>query len=91
MTKRIFTAIVLVTVVILLLSSALISIVLYEDLETQFFHELKSEAHTIAVALESGLPAEGYLPALEPARVTDLRVTWVAASGEVLYLSLIHI
>ncbi len=85
MTKRIFTAIVLVTVVILLLSSALISIVLYEDLETQFFHELKSEAHTIAVALESGLPAEGYLPALEPARVTDLRVTWVAASGEVLY------
>ena len=85
MTKRIFTAIVLVTVVILLLSSALISIVLYEDLETQFFHELKSEAHTIAVALESGLPAEGYLPALEPARVTDLRVTWVAANGEVLY------
>ena len=85
MTKRIFTAIVLVTVVILLLSSALISVVLYEDLETQFFNELKSEAHTIAVALESGLPAEGYLPALEPARVTDLRVTWVAASGEVLY------
>ncbi len=85
MTKRIFTAIVLVTVVILLLSSALISVVLYGDLETQFFNELKSEAHTIAVALESGLPAEGYLPALEPARVTDLRVTWVAASGEVLY------
>ncbi|MGM9553671.1 MAG: sensor histidine kinase [Faecousia sp.] len=85
MTKRIFTAIVLVTVVILLLSSALISVVLYEDLETQFFNELKSEAHTIAVALESGLPAEGYLPALEPARVTDLRVTWVAANGDVLY------
>lgn len=85
MTKRIFTAIVLVTVVILLLSSALISVVLYGDLETQFFNELKSEAHTIAIALESGLPAEGYLPALEPARVTELRVTWVAASGEVLY------
>ena len=85
MTKRIFTAIVLVTVVILLLSSALISVVLYGDLETQFFNELKSEAHTIAVALESGLPAQDYLPALEPARVTDLRVTWVAANGEVLY------
>ncbi|MGN1307432.1 MAG: ATP-binding protein [Faecousia sp.] len=85
MTKRIFTAIVLVTVVILLLSSALISVVLYGDLETQFFNELKSEAHTIAVALESGLPAQDYLPALEPAKVTDLRVTWVAASGEVLY------
>ena len=55
MTKRIFTAIVLVTVVILLLSSALISVVLYGDLETQFFNQLKSETHTIAVALESGL------------------------------------
>ena len=85
MTKRIFTAIVLVTVVILLLSSALISVVLYGDLETQFFNQLKSETHTIAVALESGLPAEDYLPALEPAKVTELRVTWVAASGEVLY------
>ena len=85
MTKRIFTAIVLVTVVILLLTSAVVSVVLYEDLEAQFFNELKSEAHTIAVALESGLPAEEYLPALEPARVTDLRVTWVGASGAVLY------
>ena len=85
MTKRIFTAILLVTVAILLLSSAVISIVLYEDFEAQFFNELKSEAHTIAVALESGLPAEEYLPALEPARVTDLRVTWVAANGDVLY------
>ena len=85
MTKRIFTAIVLVTVVILLLSSALISVVLYGDLETQFFNQLKSETHTIAVALESGLSAEDYLPALEPAKVTELRVTWVAASGEVLY------
>lgn len=85
MTKRIFTAIVLVTVVILLLASAVVSVVLYEDYEAQFFNELKSEAHTIAVALESGLPAEEYLPALEPARVTDLRVTWVGASGAVLY------
>lgn len=85
MTKRIFTAILLVTVAILLLSSAVISVVLYEDFEAQFFNELKSEAHTIAVALESGLPAEEYLPALEPARVTDLRVTWVAANGDVLY------
>lgn len=85
MTKRIFTAILLVTVAILLLSSAVISVVLYEDFEARFFNELKSEAHTIAVALESGLPAEEYLPALEPARVTDLRVTWVAANGDVLY------
>ena len=85
MTKRIFTAILLVTVAILLLSRAVISVVLYEDFEAQFFNELKSEAHTIAVALESGLPAEEYLPALEPARVTDLRVTWVAANGDVLY------
>ena len=85
MTKRIFTAILLVTVAILLLSSAVISVVLYEDFEAQFFNDLKSEAHTIAVALESGLPAEEYLPALEPARVTDLRVTWVAANGDVLY------
>ena len=85
MTKRIFAAILLVTVTVLLLSAAAISAVLYEDFEAQFFTALKSEAHTIAVALESGLRAEDYLPALEPAQVSDLRVTWVAADGSVLY------
>ena len=85
MTKRIFAAILLVTVTVLLLSAAAISAVLYEDFEAQFFTSLKSEAHTIAVALESGLRAEDYLPALEPAQVSDLRVTWVAADGSVLY------
>ena len=64
MTKRIFAAILLVTVTVLLLSAAAISAVLYEDFEAQFFTSLKSEAHTIAVALESGLRAEDYLPAL---------------------------
>ena len=81
MTKRIFAAILLVTVTVLLLSAAAISAVLYEDFEAQFFTSLKSEAHTIAVALESGLRAEDYLPALKPAQVSDLRVTWVAADG----------
>ena len=85
MTKRIFAAILLVTVTVLLLSAAAISAVLYEDFEAQFFTALKSEAHTIAVALESGLRAEDYLPALEPAQVSDLRLTWVAADGSVLY------
>ena len=85
MTKRIFAAILLVTVTVLLLSAAAISAVLYEDFEAQFFTSLKSEAHTIAVALESGLRAEDYLPALKPSQVSDLRVTWVAADGSVLY------
>ncbi len=85
MTKRIFAAILLVTVTVLLLSAAAISAVLYEEFEAQLFTSLKSEAHTIAVALESGLRAEDYLPALKPAQVSDLRVTWVAADGIVLY------
>ena len=85
MTKRIFAAILLVTVTVLLLSAAAISAVLYEEFEAQLFTSLKSEAHTIAVALESGLRAEDYLPALKPSQVSDLRVTWVAADGSVLY------
>ncbi len=85
MTKRIFTAILLVTVAILLLSSAAISVVLYKDFKAQFFTELKSEAHTIALALEAGLPAQSYLPSLERGKISDLRVTWVAADGTVYY------
>lgn len=85
MTKRIFAAILLVTVTVLLLSAAAISAVLYEDFEAQLFTSLKSEAHTIAVAVERGLPVQDYLTALEPAQVTDLRLTWVAADGSVLY------
>ena len=85
MTKRIFAAILLVTVTVLLLSAAAISVVFYGDFEAQFFNSLKSEAHTIAVAVERGLPVQDYLTALEPAQVTDLRLTWVAADGSVLY------
>ena len=85
MTKRIFGAVMLVTVAILLLSSAAVSVVLYRDFKAQFFTELKSEAHTIALALETGLPAQTYLPSLKEGSISDLRVTWVAADGAVLY------
>lgn len=85
MKQRIFRAILAVSAAILLLSVVLISIVLYNDLETQFRDELKSEAHTVARALDSGLPAGDYLPSLSPGQIMDRRLTLVTSDGSVLY------
>ncbi len=80
MTKRIFLAILLATVAVLFLSSVLLSAIFYEDYETQFFDELRSEARILAQALDSGAELSDFGGLSE-----QLRITHIAANGEVLY------
>lgn len=63
MTKRIFRSIFLVALVVLLLSVALLSVVFYNDYAVQYRSELKSEALSMAHAI-NGRPCGGGLPAL---------------------------
>ena len=55
MTKRIFRSIFLVALVVLLLSVALLSVVFYNDYAVQYRSELKSEALSMAHAINGGL------------------------------------
>lgn len=81
MTKRIFRSIFLVAAAALLLCGALLSVVFYENYESDFTNELKQEALTISAALEAGLEPQDYLPRLGEA----FRVTHISADGTVLF------
>lgn len=85
MTKRIFRAILLVALAVLLLSVGLLSVSFYTDYESRYRLALKQEALSIAHGLNAGLDGQDYLPALQSDHFTGTRLTWVAADGTVLY------
>ena len=61
MTKRMFRSIFLVALVVLLLSVALLSVVFYNDYAVQYRSELKSEALSMAHAINGGLAESSYV------------------------------
>ena len=81
MTKRIFRSIFLVALVVLLLSVALLSVVFYNDYAVQYRSELKSEALSMAHAINGGLAEEDYLRSLEQDKISPIRITWIGADG----------
>ena len=85
MTKRIFRSIFLVALVVLLLSVALLSVVFYNDYAVQYRSELKSEALSMAHAINGGLAEEDYLRSLEQDKISQIRITWIGADGIVRY------
>lgn len=85
MTKRIFRSIFLVALVVLLLSVALLSVVFYNDYAVQYRSELKSEALSMAHAINGGLAEEEYLRSLEQDKISPIRITWIGADGAVRY------
>lgn len=85
MTKRIFRSIFLVALVVLLLSVALLSVVFYNDYAVQYRSELKSEALSMAHAINGGLAEEDYLRSLEQDKISQIRITWIGADGTVRY------
>ena len=85
MTKRIFRSIFLVALVVLLLSVALLSVVFYNDYAVQYRSELKSEALSMAHAINGGLAEEDYLRSLEQDKISPIRITWIGADGAVRY------
>ena len=85
MTKRIFRSIFLVALVVLLLSVALLSVVFYNDYAVQYRSELKSEALSMAHAINGGLAEEDYLRSLEQDKISPIRITWIGADGTVRY------
>ena len=74
MTKRIFRSIFLVALVVLLLSVALLSVVFYNDYAVQYRSELKSEALSMAHAINGGLAEEDYLRSLEQDFLSAMRL-----------------
>ena len=85
MTKRVFRSIFLVALVVLLLSVALLSVVFYNDYAVQYRSELKSEALSMAHAINGGLAEEDYLRSLEQDKISQIRITWIGADGTVRY------
>lgn len=71
--------------VVLLLSVALLSVVFYNDYAVQYRSELKSEALSIAHAINGGLAEEDYLRSLEQDKISPIRITWIGADGTVRY------
>ena len=69
----------LVALVVLLLSVALLSVVFYNDYAVQYRSELKSEALSMAHAINGGLAEEDYLRSLEQDKISPIRITWIGA------------
>ena len=69
----------------LLLSVALLSVVFYNDYAVQYRSELKSEALSMAHAINGGLAEEDYLRSLEQDKISPIRITWIGADGTVRY------
>ncbi|MGN1231266.1 MAG: hypothetical protein ACI4TP_05135, partial [Anaerotignum sp.] len=80
MTNRIFRAIFLVAVAVMLSVSALIMGMMYQYSSLEMTKELQREASYIARGIE--FDGTEYL---EKVKNTDTRITWIAADGTVLY------
>lgn len=83
MTKKIFTGIIVVSLIIMLCCTGLIMGVMYDYLGTQIDKELENEANLVATGLEQDGTA--YLQRIEKIGRLKSRVTLVDATGSVLY------
>ena len=83
MTKRIFTGIILVSLVTMLACTGLVMGVMYDYLGEKIDDELRDEAKMVEVAIEN----EGveYLKRVGEASNIDSRITLIKSSGEVLF------
>ena len=83
MTKKIFTGIIVVSLIIMLCCTGLIMGVMYDYLGTQIDKELENEANLVATGLEQDGTA--YLQRIEKIGRLKSRVTLVDVTGSVLY------
>ncbi|MGN0712240.1 MAG: ATP-binding protein [Anaerovoracaceae bacterium] len=83
MTKKIFTGIIVVSLIIMLCCTGLIMGVMYDYLGTQIDKELENEANLVATGMEQSGTA--YLQRIEKIGRLKSRVTLVDATGSVLY------
>ena len=83
MTKKIFTGIILVSLIIMLCCTGLIMGVMYDYLGTQIDKELENEANLVATGMEQDGTA--YLQRIEKIGRLKSRVTLVDVNGSVLY------
>ena len=82
MTKRIFSAIFLVSLTVLAVSVLLTVAILHHDFTEQYDLRLKDEAYYILCGIESD--GEEYLQTIDP-QSSRARITWIAPDGTVLY------
>ena len=83
MTKKIFTGIIAVSLIIMLCCTGLIMGVMYDYLGTQIDKELENEANLVATGMEQD--GTDYLQRIEKIGSLKSRVTLVDATGSVLY------
>lgn len=82
MSKKIYRNIVLVAMLVMVISCALISGVMYDFLSDQVRTELRDSAQYMGKAMDA---LDSDIAYLESLRVTDVRITLIAANGRVLY------
>lgn len=83
MTKKIFTGIITVALVIMICCAGLIMGVMYDYLGTQIYLDLENEARLVAAGME--LDQETFLSDMETAQELSMRVTLIDFDGVVLY------
>ncbi len=83
MTKKIFTGIITVALVIMLCCAGLIMGVMYDYLGNQIYMDLQNEARLTVLGMEGD--AEGFLKALQSREDMTMRMTLVDSTGRVLY------
>lgn len=83
MTKKIFTGIITVALVIMICCAGLIMGVMYDYLGTQIYLDLENEAKLVAAGME--LDQETFLSDMETAQELGMRVTLIDFDGVVLY------
>ncbi len=83
MTKKIFTGIITVALVIMLCCAGLIMGVMYDYLGNQIYMDLQNEARLTVLGMEGD--AEGFLKALQSREDMTMRITLVDSTGRVLY------
>ena len=83
MTKKIFTGIIMVALVIMICCTGLVMGVMYDYLGAQIYLDLENEARMVAAGLE--LSGQEYLEAMKENQDLTVRVTLIDAEGVVLY------
>ena len=83
MTKKIFTGIIMVALVIMICCTGLIMGVMYDYLGTQIFMDLENQAQLVAAGME--LDGQNYLETMKNNQDLTVRVTLIDENGKVLY------
>lgn len=83
MTKKIFTGIIMVALVVMICCAGLIMGVMYDYLGSQIYLDLENEARLVESGIHLG--GEDYLEQLKQSETLTMRVTLIDASGVVLY------